>query len=47
MKKRGRDQGLTSRINLKIILNLYIGTSKSVILNNDPTNYLFNCGEST
>lgn len=47
MKERGRDPGLTSRINLQVISNGYAGTSKSVILNNDQTNYLFNCGEGT
>jgi ribonuclease Z len=47
MKERGRDPGLTSRINLQIISNGYADTSKSLILNNDQTNYLFNCGEGT
>ncbi|UJR08657.1 hypothetical protein I4U23_012916 [Adineta vaga] len=47
MKERGRDPGLTSRINLQIISNGFAGTSKSLILNNDQTNYLFNCGEGT
>jgi len=47
MKERGRDPGLSSRINLQVISNGYAGTSKSVILNNDQTNYLFNCGEGT
>lgn len=47
MKERGRDPGLTSRINLQVISNGYAGTSKSIILNNDQTNYLFNCGEGT
>ncbi|CAF3464566.1 unnamed protein product [Rotaria sp. Silwood1] len=47
MKERGRDPGLTSRINLQIISNGYADTSKSLILNNDQTNYIFNCGEGT
>ncbi|CAF4668194.1 unnamed protein product [Rotaria sp. Silwood2] len=47
MKERGRDPGLTSRINLQIISNGYADTSKSLILNNDQTNYMFNCGEGT
>jgi hypothetical protein len=47
MKERGRDPGLTSRINLQVISNGYSNTSKSIILNNDQTNYLFNCGEGT
>ena len=47
MKERGRDPGLTSRINLQVISNGFAGTSKSIILNNDQTNYLFNCGEGT
>lgn len=47
MKERGRDPGLTSRINLQVISNGYAGTNKSIILNNDQTNYLFNCGEGT
>ncbi|CAF3759123.1 unnamed protein product [Rotaria socialis] len=47
MKERGRDPGLTSRINLQVISNGYAGTCKSVIINNDQTNYLFNCGEGT
>jgi ribonuclease Z len=47
MKERGRDPGLTSRINLQVISNGYADTSKSIILNNDQTNYLFNCGEGT
>jgi ribonuclease Z len=47
MKERGRDPGLTSRINLQVISNGYAGTCKSIILNNDQTNYLFNCGEGT
>ncbi len=47
MKERGRDPGLSSRINLQIISNGYADTSKSLILNNDQTNYLFNCGEGT
>lgn len=47
MKERGRDPGLTSRINLQVISNGYADTCKSVILNNDQTNYIFNCGEGT
>lgn len=47
MKERGRDPYLTSRINLQIISNGYADTSKSLVLNNDSTNYLFNCGEGT
>ncbi|CAF0999116.1 unnamed protein product [Adineta steineri] len=47
MKERGRDPGLTSRINLQVISNGYVGTCKSLILSNDQTNYLFNCGEGT
>ena len=47
MKERGRNPGLTSRINLQVISNGYASTSKSVILNTDQTNYMFNCGEGT
>ncbi|CAF0819832.1 unnamed protein product [Adineta ricciae] len=47
MKERGRDPGLTSRINLQVISNGYAGTSKSLVLNSDQTNYVFNCGEGT
>lgn len=47
LKERGRDPGLTSRINLQVISNGYASTSKSLILNNDHTNYLFNCAEGT
>lgn len=47
LKESGRDPGLTSRINLQVISNGYANTCKSVIINNDQTNYLFNCGEGT
>ena len=47
LKERGRDPFMTSRINLQVISNGYAGTSKSLILNNDQTSYLFNCGEGT
>lgn len=47
MKERGQEPYLSSRINLQVISNGYVGTSKSLILNNDQTNYLFNCGEGT
>ncbi|CAF3938735.1 unnamed protein product [Rotaria sp. Silwood1] len=47
MKELDRDPDLTSHINLQIISNGYADTSKSLILNNDQTNYLFNYGEDT
>jgi hypothetical protein len=47
MREKRRDHDSTSPINLQVISNGYTGTSKSIILNNDQTNYLFNCGEGT